>query len=960
MENFIFEQFKHKEVQIIAIYVFIMLLGNIIGGYIFNVLMGFILILVFIGLKVTFKFKEKQAYVTAKIFVRYFGYALILNLTIIATIKRFSKGDNIVDIYMGFLDDGWHVSKYLGIISIAVFFTIYVWYKNKELWQAAEDSRIKSAVMNYCNYEKNSTKYYYAQEFIELFSKIDEKTLEVNIKKKDLPYNMKNYFATSFFELKSYQNIENMPSESMIMFVCSSRSKYDEMKKIISNSTICTSEKNVLKYEAKAGVMSKSNQSKISKKVIYILLAIFILFIFFTDYFTGLILNNYTNYDYQISYVAFVLIIVCFTIILFILPLDLNFFGSEESNTELDYFETGYDDYLKKLLLSEEFKSIFINGPFGCGKTTMLEHVLDNMHIKKDKYIKLNLYGATIENNIDFIYSQLRDREPKTIQFFRNTMTYTVTSFLAFCAILISAVYTKNPNIKVFPLIAVAYVLSSAYIQYIKTPIYKDKYILKKFRSLDFVIVDDLDRAYNNETSIISLIHTISNFINLSNGTKLILLGNRYSFLEDSKSENSAPIHILEKYYDFDFEFPIDIVRDQHINSLMEALPEVKYNLEQFSDIRGLLKNCSTRNILKIQKSIHYNLREEPIILKKLFLTDYLFIETLYAKNLVNVDDFLTKVNKEVSMYRFESNFEEVQKKFENCIKGFQFSKNEKSYLYDALKYQFQDVGTGLIRLGAHKYDNRLFNFPQYYKRSSYISGDTSPAERIDNFIDNLDNNPQAIGPMDVYFYTSSSIEEEEKNVVMSKVLVMAEQENSYSSNLSNAVKYIIAEDDERVGLNLKYNWVSSNGLADKKAYSDICNLITDDNFDKLSLANKINLLEREYYNNDNRYFKLIPKGEYINYVNSFIKLERPWNVFKIFDEKIDNLKEEDVEQILYQYKDKLEEIKTNYNYYADNPFSGKRKDEDDPELKAYNEIKAFANNTYGINEEKFQFSFED
>lgn len=704
----------------------------------------------------------------------------------------------------------------------------------------------------------------------------------------------------------------------------------------------------------------KKKLLNINKRDVYILLISCMFFIVVTDYFTGIILKNYTDYVYQISLVAFILIIICITIILIILPLDLNFFNSEDCNTEFEYLETGYDEYLKKLLISEEFNSIFINGPFGCGKTTMLEHVLDNMHITQDKYIKLNLYGATIENNLDFIYSQLRDKEPKIIQFLRNAITYTVASFLAFCAVLISAVYTKNTNISVLIVIAVVYVLSSAYIQYIKTSFYKEKYIVKKFRLLDFVIVDDLDRAYNNEGSVISLIHTISNFVNLSNSTKLILLGNRYSFLENSKSENSASIHILEKYYDFDFEFPIDIVRNQHIESLIKALPEVKYALEQFSDIRKLLKKCSTRNILKIQKSLQYNLREEPIILKKLFLSDYLFIETLYAKNLVNVDDFLTKVNEEVSMYYYERNFAEVKNKFDNVIKEFQFSDNEKNYLYDVLKYQFQDVGNGFIRLGAYKYDNRLFNIPQYYKRSTYISSHTSPAERIDSFIENLHNNPQAIGPLDVYFFTSSSINEEEKNIVMSEVLVKAEQENSYYSNLSNAVKYIIVEDDERVGLNLKYNWITLKGFADTIAYRDICNLINDNNFDKLSLANKANILEREYYNDDDHYFKLIPKEEYINYVKVFIEVERPWNVFKIFNEKIEGLKEEDVELVLSQHKGSLVEIKTKQNFYPDNPFSGKRKDEGDPELEAYNKIKIFANKTYGINEEKFNFSFED
>lgn len=375
--------------------------------------------------------------------------------------------------------------------------------------------------------------------------------------------------------------------------------------------------------------------NKAKKRWYYIFLILPIL-AFLIDYYGGIVLENYESYTYNMNFSTFLVIIFSITTLLLFLP---DSFGSSEREVDEEnsaYLKTGYEEYLSSLLQSSELNSIFINGPFGCGKTTMLEYVLKSMDEKND-YIKIDLYGANIENNLDFIYSQFKNQESKVTQILKNTITHTITSFLALVAVIIGAMYSKSTEISIFITIAILYTIVSAYIQYTKTTSYKENYIQKKINSLDYIIVDDLDRAYIDKTSIVSLIHIISNYINTSTETTLILVGNRYTFFEKNNLIPTEQTHLLEKYYDFDFEFPIDIVRDQYINILKKSIPIVKYNVEQLSEMEPLIKNCSTRNIMKTNRYINFNLKFDPMVVTKLYISDYLFIAILYSKNIINV-----------------------------------------------------------------------------------------------------------------------------------------------------------------------------------------------------------------------------------------------------------------------------------------------------------------------------------
>ncbi len=677
------------------------------------------------------------------------------------------------------------------------------------------------------------------------------------------------------------------------------------------------------------------------------------------DYYGGMILENYKDYNYHMSFIAFIVIIIIVIIFLYTLLFPSSDINEKSEDEKYVYFDTGYDNYLFDILRSSELNSIFINGPFGCGKTTMLEHALSNIG-ENVNYIKINLYGAKIENNLDFIYSELKNKEPKFIQILKNTITITLTSFLAFLAAIIGAMYTKSTEISIFVCIAILYTIVSAYIQYTKTSFYKENYVQNKINSLDYIIVDDLDRAYVDKTSIVSLIHIIYNYINESKDTKLILVGNRYTFLEKNNEKHSDQTHLLEKYYDFDFEFPIDIVRDQYIKSLIKNLPIVKYEVEQLSEIEPLLKSSSSRNILKTIRYIDFSLKLDSIIIKKLYLSDYLFISILYSKNKINVDDFLTKLDSRVLGFRWKRDFETVKKDFDDLIKDFEFSENEKKYLEKALKYTYEDVGSSFIQLGYYKYNNRLFNQPKYYKRNTYINNEMSPEERIEDITNKIKNEPEKISSLDMYYFDRSTIEKSEKDKIINQIIKMAELESSYESNLSRSIEHIIREEDERIGLNLKYNWLSKNGLDDSTSFNKIKKIITIENFKELSLVNRVNLLERALFNNDDRYLNTIPKSEYMIYIEKFDDLKRPYNVFKIFGDEIDGLKCELIKSLLKQYRKWLENIKENYNYYADDPYRGKRTDDGDKDLEGYNKFKAIACSMCDIDEEEFYFSFDD
>lgn len=698
--------------------------------------------------------------------------------------------------------------------------------------------------------------------------------------------------------------------------------------------------------------------NKAKKRWYYIFLILPIL-AFLIDYYGGIVLENYESYTYNMNFSTFLVIIFSITTLLLFLP---DSFGSSEREVDEEnsaYLKTGYEEYLSSLLQSSELNSIFINGPFGCGKTTMLEYVLKSMDEKND-YIKIDLYGANIENNLDFIYSQFKNQESKVTQILKNTITHTITSFLALVAVIIGAMYSKSTEISIFITIAILYTIVSAYIQYTKTTSYKENYIQKKINSLDYIIVDDLDRAYIDKTSIVSLIHIISNYINTSTETTLILVGNRYTFFEKNNLIPTEQTHLLEKYYDFDFEFPIDIVRDQYINILKKSIPIVKYNVEQLSEMEPLIKNCSTRNIMKTNRYINFNLKFDPMVVTKLYISDYLFIAILYSKNIINVDEFLTDLENQIWSFHWTKDFETVKKKFANIINEYKFSENERTYLENALEYSYENIGNSFRQLGYYKYNNRLLNQPKYYKRNTYINKEKSPEERINEMSTKIIKAPETISPVDVYYFNTSSVDEVEKDKIISQIIKMAEDESSYESNLSRSIEYIVLEEDERVGLNLKYNWASKNRLDDSSVYQKLVKLITIENFYELSSVNRVNLLERAFYNEDNRYLNIIPKSEFTRYLEIFVDLKRPYNIYEIFGNNIKGVNVKLIKTLLHQYRELLENKKEHYNYYADNPERGIRTDKGDKDLEKYNCFKTNACGIFEIEEEEFYFSFND
>lgn len=688
-------------------------------------------------------------------------------------------------------------------------------------------------------------------------------------------------------------------------------------------------------------------------------LVILALILIAIDYIVSMIYQNYATFDYQMSVIVFILLILMITIYILMTP-DAYFKNEKSDVVDEDnlYFETGYEEHLQKVLESNQFKSVLINGPFGSGKTTMMEHVLKIMHVKNNEYIKFDLYGEEIDNNLEYTYEKFRQMEPWFILILKQSLNYTVASLFAFFSIALAAIMTKDINIKITVVILLIYTGLSIWITYSNTDGSKKRYIAKQLANIKFVIIDDLDRAYNDNTKTISFVHTLTKFLNDAENTKLILIGNKHSFKVQGPAHDEA-VHILEKYYDFEFEVPIDIIKNEQIKIFEENLPQIHYNNEEMDDAISILEACSTREIIKLNKQINYVNDIDPVLIQTFYLSDYIFISILYIRNKVDVQNLLTRINN-LSMVEFFYNDKvSVKRKFDEICKDFNLCQNEIAYLENSLNYTTGETETKSE--GEVRYDNRIFNRPNYYKKNYSISNQLSPEQRIINFERTLLENPQNINRADFYYFYNSKLDENTIEKVTALMIEKCKDECVYSANLSSCIMYVISENDSRIGTNIKYNWAYIKYTLGEIEYTDIEKIINTANFDQLSIANQANLIENEYlHSTEKKYIQVANINDYAKYIDVYIEQEISYNVFDIFGEDIPGITNKQLENLLDLYYEKLYIIKCGYEMYAAEFIFLKISDEDNKILNEYNKLKSISAKNYNVDVSKYNFSFDD
>ncbi len=623
---------------------------------------------------------------------------------------------------------------------------------------------------------------------------------------------------------------------------------------------------------------------------------------------------------------------------------------------EDEYIESGYENDLEELILDNQIKSIFINGKFGEGKTTLLNHVLKSERLIKNKKLELKIYGEYVEENyIDFLYEILKEDQRCLEKFFNllNDIVYVIIpSIFLLISILINKILIEdlpffNDQSEIFlgNLIIVVLVISG--IKYLeeklkKPNISKVEFIKKKIKKYDYIIMDDLDRLYINTKEIVKMIHFL--YENINNNKKIIMLGYKENFKEKDSD-------ILEKYYEKSFDIFTEVIVDKKIKEIKYILNKnwnsnIGYNNDLYY-IEGMWLQLTPRKLIKIIKHINKDKYLEG--LKSLNRNDFLFILTLYIENRVPMSMFYETINEMISNKGNFNNGNEIKEMNKKLLDKEELNLNlkEKKYLLDAYDEYYDNNSSEL---------NRFFYRPTEYKMNSYYKDLLSEEEIIDNYTELIRS-----GGLTEYYYNTYLRATSQKEA-LSKLLDICEGDEILNGLYTYLVRDYFYDGSEYIKdypneafKSIVYN---TNGYVDTNIYKKLKDRYLE-TYDKLNIRNKLELLEREVFQEGEKYFtnKILPKDKE-EIINKMIEIKRPYNYLGIFGEDTKYAKTTQIKSFLDIYLDCMKESKEKYS--INGKTLQKRSDENDEQLKNYNKFKDFVGNKYGIDVSEYYFTLDD
>lgn len=438
-----------------------------------------------------------------------------------------------------------------------------------------------------------------------------------------------------------------------------------------------------------------------------------------------------------------------------------------------EYIETGYETHLTQLLKSN-YDSILINGGFGTGKTTMLNHVLDFEEFKDKKKLELKVYEEYVEENyIDFLYEKLVYEHKKNTNkyklFLKKNLKLVMTTLIDIALIVILAAI--NFRLKdgvasgvygIFTILSLYFIFSILKVQSQKKS-EKVEFIKKELEQYDFVIIDDLDRVYFDTNEILKMVQFLSE-VNLK--FKLILLSDKNKF-------EVKNIDVLEKYYDISFEIPSEIITQTKVNLFINGLEEIEYK-DDIDIIKIILLQVDIRTLNKIISHYEYDKENNLQVVEKLFRSDYIFILIVYYKygEYDNVINTLLEIRNTLNLAYLEKDKQLVVDRCVEKVNNLALNKQECNYLINNIAYKLgYKTYVGKIQLNSLDRvtsiaQNRLIEYPIEYKVNSFYLDVVTFTEVKENFPDWLKNEPSKINKNVFEMYKSIVGEKADKVVI--------------------------------------------------------------------------------------------------------------------------------------------------------------------------------------------------
>lgn len=298
---------------------------------------------------------------------------------------------------------------------------------------------------------------------------------------------------------------------------------------------------------------------------------------------------------------------------------------------------TEEEQELINILKENEFRSIFLDGVFGSGKTTTVNRILDFLKVheytkkekwkrkffRKNKVLKLNFYE---EYNHDSWYKYLYFK-----LFYVNKVMMVIIPVIL--SLIFSGVITflyQNINHPQFSTFLFFFLIILIVISVIRAPFLIEnilkiksidfyyKAIERQLKKISYVVIDDFDRVNDEEMyqqiKLISYIYT--NYIgeidlNSKGNLKLLILGD-YTNVGNCKKTKKIYLEQIDKYIHVDFPiYPKNNLQFQYFIEKIELyinkrLSELNYKIKSKEEIKIESKKVKLKDFF-IEKYKEYN-----------------------------------------------------------------------------------------------------------------------------------------------------------------------------------------------------------------------------------------------------------------------------------------------------------------------------------------------------------------
>lgn len=241
-----------------------------------------------------------------------------------------------------------------------------------------------------------------------------------------------------------------------------------------------------------------------------------------------------------------------------------------------------YKTELEKVFKEYKLKSVFVSGPYGVGKTTLVNNFLSD--VDENKILRINFFEQFNEDSwFEFLYYNVKPRKQQ-FSLYLVLFAWIITLISSYKniteKIIVVVLLTLLSNLVIYNIIPLVVKKFAT-----KSFTHYEKYINDKIKGFEYIVIDDIDRVKDAKEQIElfkMIAYIFDEFIGQvdnikNNNVKLIMIGDL-----DSKDREICKDD-LDKYIHWIINVPISnvTVENTYYNTINNIITVMMKNLKQ-------------------------------------------------------------------------------------------------------------------------------------------------------------------------------------------------------------------------------------------------------------------------------------------------------------------------------------------------------------------------------------------